>query len=155
MDRLAVIQAFGLIAISFVVAVAVLWLLAKLPNSVRATDHQENADYADKIVFLFEDQILINATRAARTFIKAPLKSNDDWDLFHLELRANFPELPDRLSELPTSGDFVHHARDGTIRLRARWHEGITRIELDSPEYGEAAASADRSHVQAHVQAHA
>jgi PAS domain-containing protein len=148
-DQQAVIQGIGLVATSFMVAAAALWLLSKLPTSFRITDHLKKTNDDDAIVFLFEDQVLVNATKAARTLIKAPKKSNDDWDLFQSGLRVNFPELQDRLSDMPTPGNFVLHSRDGATRLRAKWHEGITRVELDNPEYGEAATSPDLSHVQA------
>lgn len=126
-------QLFGLAVFSFSIAILVLWALAKLNTTSISSSDPHIPLFDDEISFLFEDQTLINATGATKQLIKASDPQDCGWDKFHDELGAQFPGLREKFARLPTLQGFVLHSQDGTCRMTARWHDGITRVSLHDP----------------------
>jgi len=145
----ALLQLFGLAVFSFLVALLALWALARLSGKTAQNSDGRIPIHDDGIAFLFEDQTLINATGAAQQLIASRTRDGTDWDRLHAVLEQQFPDLQDQLARLSTQGGMLLFSQDGSCQLRARWHDGITRIALSDPDRPDAEAVSERAYIEA------
>lgn len=138
----------ALIAISIVVAaflvafaalVAFALLAPRKPKALRALSDSER----DSIVFVFEDEILRDATPAARQMFDTAPRTGSDWTHFAELLAPRFPGLSDTVKDLVEVGELTLTSGDGSTRLHAVWREGLAHFTLTTENVGEARARID------------
>lgn len=126
----AIFLSIALITAAFFSAFAALVLFGmfdrRRASQLRGLSEQER----DSIVFLFEDDTLLDATPAARQLLDAAPRTENDWAHLAELLAPRFPRLTDRMKDLADLGEFDLRSTDGTARMNAKWHDGIARITL-------------------------
>lgn len=79
-------------------------------------------------VFLFDDDILLDATGAARDILAAQGFDGSDWQRFLKWSAPRFPDIESRLNQLDALGYL--ETEDTRLLLRAEWRGGLRRIAL-------------------------
>ncbi len=126
MDSASLVQLGGLLAFSFVFALAALWSAARLWARPAPAPSLFEPDDAD--TYLFDGDSLIDASpEAAEAFNRDPFDGSD-WQRFLEHQRAAFPDLEARVAELPENGRKVVLSRDGSARLVIENRSGLIRI---------------------------
>jgi PAS domain-containing protein len=92
------------------------------------------ADERDRVVFLFEDQHLLDATAPARAILAKTSQDGTDWARLSGLLTSSFPDLTAKIADLADIGDLILPSQDGTSQLRAEWHDGVARLTLEGTE---------------------
>lgn len=83
------------------------------------------------VVFLFDDDTLVDATPEARKLLRRRDSRLSDWDALIALLRPRFPHIRTQLSDLAEKGkDKVAPADNGAGYLEAELWEGLARITL-------------------------
>lgn len=127
-----VISAALLIFAAFLIALGVLIVFGMLDRRrVSELRHLTKAERGS-VVFIFEDEALIDATRAARQLLDTMPRHGSDWTALANILAPRFPDLKARMGELADLGDVCLDSTDGRDRLTAEWHDGVARIVLDT-----------------------
>lgn len=86
----------------------------------------------EKIVFLFDDHNLIDATPAARALIKNRMTETTDWDRFVALFAPHFPHLRSNLETLAQDGRRVLTSPDNPdLQVIAEYWNGLSRISYD------------------------
>lgn len=118
------------VAASILTALAALLVVTLLParprlRAVRSTDLS-----MDDIVFLFDDDLLIDATPKARRFLAQGPKELNDWNRLTALLGPRFPGFATEMSRLAETGMAVLEETAGRARLVAKWAGGVARITI-------------------------
>ena len=83
----------------------------------------------EEIVFLFDDQTLIDASKPAKSMLRNAKGDMTDWDRFLAFFAPYFPQLRRHLSTLATDGSKELISPDHPeIRLIAEYWQGLARI---------------------------
>lgn len=83
------------------------------------------------ITFLFEDDVLLDATPRARNLLTCDLEHSSDWDKFLILLSGRFPHLRSQLSDLAIIGTKSISPEDGQPGwLKAEYWKGLARLTL-------------------------
>ncbi len=84
------------------------------------------------VVFLFDDQDLVDATPAARILMRRKSTNRQsDWEVFLSVFAGHFPHLRETMSGLATAGRLRINAHDhGTAILDAEYWDGLVRISF-------------------------
>lgn len=126
------LMAAALVLTAFCIALAALFSLS-LAGKRRRTPLGQEADIErNTAIFLFDDQKLVDATERGWQMIQSseqPTGASDWQQLSHM-LRGYFPDLENRMAELAEFGEVDLSSKDRPCRLRARWHDGLARIEF-------------------------
>jgi PAS domain-containing protein len=144
-----VFQLAGMVAASFSIAYAALWLLAHMDNRAhRKTDgFMTQPDHS--IAFLFDDETLVNASDCGRHMLVAAPAGATDWVKLLTLLRPRFPDLPDQIADLAEQGNTTLLSLDGITCLQAEWRGGLARICLVDSESATPAATLDQHSLNA------
>jgi PAS domain-containing protein len=127
-DTLITLALLGLGALG--IAFLVLYALAILGDrqaTAQSIDLQENED---DIIFLFDDETLINATQAARSILSTAADVGSDWSKLLSVVLHRFPTLQSDIAQLSDLGALDIESRDGSTLLRAEWRNGHARLSL-------------------------
>ncbi|WP_298499927.1 PAS-domain containing protein [uncultured Maritimibacter sp.] len=84
----------------------------------------------DGLVFLFQDEVLLDASPSARSLIELGPGRGKDWFRVAFHLEPLFPSLQSWFSDLASLGEKERVSSDGSTILRAVWREGVARISL-------------------------
>ncbi|QEE37115.1 PAS domain-containing protein [Octadecabacter sp. SW4] len=83
------------------------------------------------VVFLFDDDTLVNATPEARKLLRRSDSRLSDWDALITLLRPRFPHIRSQLSNLAKNGkDRIAATDQGAGFIEAELWEGLARITL-------------------------
>lgn len=125
--------------ILFVLAVAIVtaatalsvvaWIGARQTRAARA--RRALHEKAATVAFLFEDELMRDATPSARALLDGAPGEGSDWARLSALLRHRFPGLDEALAGLADSGKVTLVATDGTgDRLTAEWMGQLARVAL-------------------------
>lgn len=89
-----------------------------------------------RTAFLFDDDVLIDATPAARQLLSLAQRGGSCWTRLMQILRTRFPQVEERLADLLDQGTISITSDDGRSLLRAEWHEGLARLQLHEIDDG-------------------
>lgn len=120
----------ALFAVSFAAAVAALLVVSCLPAAARR-QASALADDGDEVVFIFDDETLVDATARGRALLAAMRGRGSAWDRLAAYLQPRFPGIGPTLARLRELGAVtVPAAGDDPLVLRAEWRGGLRRIAL-------------------------
>ena len=124
---------FVIIGASFVAALAALLVLPLLPATLARTPVTPEI-LGEDTVFLFDGEVLVDATPRARRLLGTGAEDQNDWQRFLSVILPRFPGFLTEISNLADRGLMVLEDRTGNARVRARWLNGVARISvLDAP----------------------
>lgn len=89
------------------------------------------------VVFLFQGEALVSATKPARARIMDTEPAASDWARFLALYAPQFPGLSRRIPMLPDLGEMVFDKADDGSRLLCTWHDGHMRIALEETPHEE------------------
>lgn len=130
MDTVTLITGALLICGTFAAAFLALWALARFDGSQKKALSLFMADDGADIVFLFDDEDLVNATPDARQVVSTAPKVGTDWARLLTVLLPRFPRIQDDMAALADQGFLKIQSEDGKTVIRAEWREGIARLAL-------------------------
>ena len=81
-------------------------------------------------VFLFDDEVLVDATPGARQLLALGQREGSAWRRLMQVLMPRFPDLEERLSELLDRGRLEIDSADGRARVEAEWQKGLARLTV-------------------------
>lgn len=140
----ATLLALSQIAAAFLTALAALMVFGMIDR--RKTSHLRRFSEAerDSIVFIFDNESLLDATPAARHLLDTMPRTGTAWAHLSELLAPRFPRLTDWIKDLADIGEMELRSTDGTSRLRAEWHDGVARITLTTDSNEAPVAGIDR-----------
>ncbi len=117
-------------------AAILLYFIAKKRTQSQGITSGSDGESPDQVVFLFQDESLIDATPSARSFLNIGADQRPDWHNIIAALSATFPDLPAKLQGLKKSGTFIIDGlrAHGGGYLRGELFNGITRLTYAPPE---------------------
>lgn len=122
-----------IIGTSFIAALAALLILPMLPEPFSKPAVTPEM-MGEETVFLFDGEVLVDATPKARRLLDHSSSDLNDWQRFLAAILPRFPSFLTEISNLADRGLMVFEDRTGESRVRARWLNGVARISvLDSP----------------------
>jgi PAS domain-containing protein len=125
-----------LIASAFLIALAVLITFGLFDKRRTSRLRQFSETERDSIVFIFEDETLLDATPAARQLLDSTTRQGTVWAHLAALLSARFSRFSERMLDLAELGELTFTSQDGNSRIKAEWHDGVTRITLMSNQPG-------------------
>lgn len=134
MHLTTLIQFGGLVVTSFSIAVAALWALTLLGR--RRNFHQYDAmkTLQDEVVFLFDDELLVDATSNGKKLLGTTPSDKSDWSGLLATLQPKFPTLSEEIVTLADRGQIVLYSQDQFSCLTAELKNGLARISLTDSE---------------------
>ncbi len=128
----------ALIGVSFVTALAALWLMARLgARADRRGALAGDAEGDAAIAFLFDNEALVDATPQARRLLAAAPAGGSEWTRLMMLLLPRFPEVETRIGNLDTEERITFTALDERARLIAEWRSGLIRLTMEDTELRE------------------
>lgn len=132
-----------LVVASFLIALAALMAFGAIGrrrvNRLRLLPDSEQS----AAVFLFDGEILIDATPTARQMLDSTPRNGTAWERLAGLLGPDFPGFADRMKELAHLGRIELVSHDGTSVVRADWHENLARITLEAADRPSAGGEID------------
>lgn len=119
-----------LIASAFLIALAVLMVFGLFDKRRASRLRQFSETERDSIVFIFENETLLDATPAARQFLDSATRQGTVWAHLSALLSPRFPRFAERMQDLAELGELTFTSHDATSRIKAEWHDGVARITL-------------------------
>lgn len=133
MQFLAVGQFLALLLLAFLLALACLWAIGKLPAGTRHKSQPLMAPGDTNVALLFHDDLLVDMSDGARALLPTSDEPPNLSDIVMM-LEPRFPELGAELANLSDGMAKELLAEDGVGALRLSWSSGVTRLEvLDEP----------------------
>lgn len=126
--------ALSIVLGAFAAALAVLAGFALLDRRSASRLRGFAADERGRVVFIFDDRDLLDATPPARAILARAPPGRSDWARLSGLLSPSFPDLAARISELAEVGELTLPSSDGASQLRAQWHDGVARLHLEGSE---------------------
>lgn len=119
-----------LVLTSFMTALVALYLLPYLPRT-RGERRDDPGMIGEDTVFLFDDELLVDATPQARNLLSfAAPGDSSDWQRFLSLMLPRFPGLQSALSDLASREMVMVEDAAGTSQIRAHWLNGVARISV-------------------------
>ncbi|MFT6169190.1 MAG: PAS domain-containing protein [Celeribacter sp.] len=116
----------GTLCTAFIVLYTLAWLGDRKSKADTITLHGDDSD----VIFLFDDETLINATKSARSVLSAAADVGSDWSKLLSVLLHRFPTFQTDIGALADLGQIDIESRDGNAILRAEWRNGLARLSL-------------------------
>jgi len=118
--------------ISLVVALAAIWVLSRSAQEHTKSAHSLMLESGAKTAFLFDDDVLVDASPEARRLLGPKTDNTSDWQRLISAFSSRFPTLAQDLSALGDAGSLTilpdnPHDPD---RIEAEWWDGMARLEL-------------------------
>ncbi len=129
--------ALALVGSAFVIAVAVLLLFGTFDHRRTSMLRRFTEEERDSVVYIFENETLLDATPAARQLLDSAPRRGTAWSHLSSILSPQFPRLGELIGDLADVGEMQLTSGDGASRLRAEWHDGVARISLDDADPAE------------------
>ena len=124
-------------------AFLVLWLLSRIEDRSRR-DPSLFALRRTEVVFLFDDEVLVDATPGARQLMSVAKRDGSAWARLSHVLLPRFPTLADEMLRLVDAGSLTLASTDGRSRLEAEWRNGLARLTLIDLERQDRVVSIDK-----------
>ncbi|MDZ4094646.1 MAG: PAS-domain containing protein [Paracoccaceae bacterium] len=137
---------FGVTMAAVLAALGGLLALAALQARMTPTRSILFSEQTDETSFLFDGEILIDATPGGRALLALGSISGGPWSRLLTYIVPRFPEFETRLAVLPGNGQMLLSMPDGdqnALMLRAELRGGLTRITLLDPDAGGRTAGFD------------
>lgn len=127
-------------------ALIALWIFLRDPSRHRVPARKLLEGSEKSLVFIFDDETLIDATVPAQALLKASAQARTDWRRLLAVLRARFPTLKDDLADLAQSGrkTLIAEGADDPTIVVAEWWDDLVRIEILNPEESAPEVPVDR-----------
>ena len=120
----------GLTGVAGLVSALIVYGLGRVLTPTRSAARALIDAAGPGTVFLFEGQILVDATQPALRLIARKERNQSDWDALIAILARQFPDFPPRLSDLPASGRISAAGKRGGELVVADYCEGLLRLSL-------------------------
>lgn len=144
--------AIATIATAFLTAFAALYLFSFLDQRKESRLRKISEAERDSVVFIFENETLLDATPAARQLLDTAPRSGTVWAHLASLLGPRFPHLSDRMRDLADLGQIELRSSDGSSRLKAEWYDGVARLTLVSDIADAPASGVDKHSLAAMTQ---
>jgi PAS domain-containing protein len=131
-------------AAAFGSAIAAQLLFASLDLRGRINRRSILTQGDHRTVFLFDDDMLVDATEAARLFLDAAPRGTSDLTRLMSLLAPRFPDIARVLEALPETGTIHRDAGHGGLNLIAEMRGTLVRLTLIDPDGPEASPRIDR-----------
>ncbi|WP_460272926.1 PAS-domain containing protein [Celeribacter sp. ULVN23_4] len=135
----------GSLSVAFLALYALSWLAARKERidtiALASQDHD--------IVFLFDDEKLVNATPAAKSVLATAAEVGSDWSRLLSIMISKFPDMQQEVSHLAERESIAIESRDGRAVLKCEWRNGLARITLFDRETEQAHIEMDRHSLMA------
>ena len=139
-----------LIVTSVCAAFGALFALAALQARKQAQAVRVFGSITDEMVFLFDQDLLIDASDSANDFLAAASSSASPWGKLCALLEPNFPGFEARMAKLADARRLVLSGLGAEgLTLIAEWRFGLSRITLSCKDPQGKAVSVDRLSYQA------
>lgn len=138
------LYAVALIVAAFLIALAVLLAFGMVNQRGVSRLRRFSADEREATVFLFENEVLLDATQSAHRLLESGAHDGSAWSRLAGILAPRFPDLDARMRDLADLGEVTLRAADGTSRLKAEWHDGVARVSLKTVEPEDNSPKLDR-----------
>ena len=117
-------------------AMIALWISLRDPSRHRTPARKLLEGSEKSLVFIFDDESLIDATVPAQALLKTVPHAKTDWQRLLAVLCARFPTLKSDLTDLAQSGrkTLIAEGADDPTIIVAEWWDDLVRIELLNPE---------------------
>ena len=126
--------ALALVGSAFVIALAVLMVFGMFDRRKTSNLRRFTEAERDSVVFIFENETLLDATPAGRHLLDSAPRRGTAWSHLATLLSPRFPRLGELIGDLAEAGELRLTSADGNSRLRAEWHDGVARITLDDTD---------------------
>lgn len=133
--------AFTLVFGAFIIALATLLAFAVVDRRKESRLRRFSDEERDRVVFIFENETLLDATPAGRQLLDTVPRQSTAWAQLASILSPRFPRLGELIGDLAETGELHLRSTDGTGRLQAEWYDGVARITLDATDPADLAAS--------------
>jgi PAS domain-containing protein len=120
------ILCFGALCTAFLVLYTLALLVERKSTSGTTAFEGNEAD----TIFLFDGEVLINATHSARNVLSAAADVGSDWSKLLSVLLHRFPSFQTEIEDLAERGNMDIESRDGTAVLRCEWRNDLARLFL-------------------------
>lgn len=134
----------GMVAAAFSIAVAALVAFGAFERRKSGGLRKLARDERDQVVFLFDGNVLVDASDPARQLLDTAPDAGSEWLRLAGLLRPRFCGLDDLEEHLADKGEVSLTANDTTTRLDAVWRDGLARIRLTDDMQSEQMAPVDR-----------
>ncbi|WP_165905254.1 PAS-domain containing protein [Rhodovulum euryhalinum] len=118
-------------ATSLATAVIALVLLPLLPRLSRPAGPRPAES---NMIFLFDGELLVDATPEGRGFLANGPSGLSDWQRFCALVAPRFPGFRDRMAHLDREGSTLLAEAGGPAQLSATWLDGVARLSLHLPD---------------------
>lgn len=119
-----------LAAVTFVIALLAMGLVALVDAQRRRQARLFLGNEADAIIFLFDDEFLVNATDEARQILESAPRGGSDWQRFLTLFLPRFPALKTDMGKLADDELLTFVSVNEDTTLRAEWKAGLARLTL-------------------------
>ncbi|WP_417269229.1 PAS-domain containing protein [Celeribacter sp.] len=99
--------------------------------------------------FLFDEELLVDATPEARAILESTPKTGSDWSRLLSAFTSQFPDLKSNIAALADEEKLTIESRNGQAKLYCEWQRGLARISLKSRVSDDHLSEFDRHIVQA------
>ncbi|RPE64738.1 PAS domain-containing protein [Pacificibacter maritimus] len=127
-DALITLAGLGLGALC--IAFIALYALATLGDRKALAQSINLQASENDVIFLFEDETLVNATHAAHSVLARAADVGSDWSRLLSVILTRFPTIQSEISHLSDLGSLEIESKDGSTLLRAEWRNGYARLTL-------------------------
>src|SRR6056297_1447468 len=134
MDQVDLWMGLTMMAAAFGTAWLALWALSRLGPQRRVRWDPLSAQ-EDSIVYLFEDDLLVDATPRAEGLLRGGPPGLDDFSRLTAVLAPRFPDFRPRMANLAERQTVALDDGAGTV-LTAEWRGGLARSTLQDGETG-------------------
>ncbi|MEL6169521.1 MAG: PAS-domain containing protein [Pseudomonadota bacterium] len=115
---------------AFAAAALALFAGARLSSGPRTRLIEAQPLHQPDTVFLFEDHVLLDATRRARELLDLAPADGNDWDRLVALLTPRFPTLPEQLVQLDDDGPITLQSADGLSEIDVAAQAETIRVAL-------------------------
>lgn len=143
--------ALWIVASAFIIALAALLAFALIARRRMEPDGEISSKH-DGVIFLFDDETLVDATPAARQLLESSPRNSTTWSHLAELLSPSFPQLTETIRDLADLGQITLKSTDGTTTLDAKWQNGLARLSLQTRQADEPVTSIDQQSLTAMTQ---
>ncbi|RME18162.1 MAG: PAS domain-containing protein [Alphaproteobacteria bacterium] len=133
----------AIVASAFLIAFLALVGFATFEARRKRTRRVVGAEDRSATIFVFDDEILVDATPTAREFLETAPAEGSDWARFSRLLAPDFPDLARRVGELAELGEMEFVSRSEDRHIRAQWEDGLAWFTFDAQQAAVATASGE------------
>lgn len=132
---------------SLAIAILALYVTAVLLGPGDRVNRLKLQSTDGETAFLFDDEMLVDATPEARAIIDSTPPMGTDWSRLLSAFIPQFPDLRTKIKTLADEGKLELESRNGQSFLHCEWRKGLVRISLTR----EGASETGGSDVDRHV----